>query len=365
MSKDISKSWFAVFNNPQDKGYPDDPVECCQKLRDEWITDYPTRSGAWAYCVSAEGLKHVHMVLEDSKAMRFSAIKSTYAHGMHFEATKGSKAEAEGYIKKIGKWQEKGEQVLHVETYGEIRGNQGARNDLGKIEELILEGKTPREIMEQSFGYRKYEKMIRDAFFAKRSKETPPFRNVEVTWHVGESGSGKSYNYVKLCEEIGEDKVYLLTDYENGGFDGYCAEPVLFMDEFKGNMRFQLLLNYLDGYKVQVHARYSNGMALWDKVHITSVYPPEEVYKNMVDSSVRALDSVAQLKRRIDNIVYHWKDGDEYREYSMTMKDYQGYEQLKTKALCASEGCYSSIEDEFEVIEDKEELEAIQMLFGQ
>ena len=337
MASDVSKSWFAVFNNPQDKGYPDDPVLCCQRLRDEWVADYPTRSGAWAYCISKDGLKHVHMVLEDTKAMRFSAVKSTYAQGMHFEATKGSKVEAEGYIKKIGKWQEKGEQVLHIETYGEIRGNQGARNDLGKIEELILEGKTPREIMEQSFSYRKYEKMIRDAFFAKRSKETPPFRGIEVIWHVGESGSGKSYQFVKLCEELGEDKVYLLTDYENGGFDGYCAEPVLFMDEFKGNMRFQLLLNYLDGYKVQVHARYSNGMALWNEVHITSVYPPEEVYKNMVDSSVRALDSVAQLKRRISKIVYHWKQDEEYKEFELDMKEYVNYEDLKKKAVGVEE----------------------------
>lgn len=332
MAKDVSKSWFAVFNNPQEKGYPDDPVACCQKLRDEWIEDSPSRSGAWAYCISAEGLKHVHMVLEDEKAMRFTAIKKSYAHGMHFEATKGTKAEAEGYIKKVGKWQEKGEQVLHIETFGEIKGNQGARNDINRIEEMIEEGKTPSEIMEQSFSYRKYEKMIKDAFFAKRAKDTPPFRNVEVIWHVGEAGSGKSYNYVKLCQSIGEDKVYLMTDYENGGFDLYCAEPILFMDEFKGQMKFQLLLNYLDGYKIQVHARYGNARALWDTVHITSVYPPEEVYRNMVEGSVRGLDSINQLLRRIDKVIYHWKDEKGFHEYEMNAREYKDYDDIKEKA---------------------------------
>lgn len=340
MANDVSKSWFAVFNNPADRGYPDDPIACCEQLRDEWILDdddklIPGRSGAWAFCVSAEGLRHVHMILEDTKAMRFTAVKSSYAHGMHFEPTKGSKTEAEGYIKKIGKWEEKGEQILHTEFYGEIKGKQGSRSDLGEIEDLISEGKTPSEIMDLKFEWRRYEKMIKDAFYSKRAKETPPFRDVKVVWHVGEAGSGKSFNYVKMCNDpdVGEENIYLLTDYDNGGFDNYCAEPILFMDEFKGQMKFQLLLNYLDGYKIQVHARYGNVRALWNEVHITSVYPPEEVYKNMVESSVRALDSVAQLKRRIDVIYFHWKKGDEYCEYSMPMSEYIDYGNLRERAL--------------------------------
>lgn len=342
MASDVSKSWFAVFNHPHERTrpngefYSDDPKKCCEQLRDEWILDedgnlIAGRTGAWVYCISAAGLKHVHMVLEDEKAMRFTVIKKSYAQGMHFEETKGSKAQAEGYIKKIGKWEEKGEEILHTEVYGEIKGNQGARKDLEAIEEMIRDGKTPSEIMDEKFAWRKYEKMIKDAFYSKRAKETPPKREVKVVWHVGESGSGKSYNYVKMCNDptVGEDNIYLLTDYEIGGFDGYCAEPILFMDEFKGQMRFQLLLNYLEGYKIQVHARYGNVKALWNEVHITSVYPPEEVYKNMVDNSVRALDSVAQLKRRINTIVYHWKENGEYKELSVSGEDYVDYAWLK------------------------------------
>lgn len=346
MSKDVSKSWFCVFNNPHERlrpngeFYSSDPQICCEQLRDEWILDsdgvlIPGRSGAWAYCISAEGLRHIHMILEDTKAMRFSAVKNSYAQGMHFEPTKGSKSEAEGYIKKIGKWAEKGEDILYTEIYGEIKGNQGSRNDLSQIEDLIMQGMTPSQIMDSNFSFRKYEKMIKDAFYSKRAKETPPFRDVKVIWHVGEAGSGKSYNYVKLCNDpaVGEDKIYLLTDYDSGGFDNYCAEPILFMDEFKGQLRFQLLLNYLDGYKIQVHARYGNVRALWNEVHITSVYPPEEVYKNMVDSSLRGLDSIAQLFRRIDTIVYHYRDGFEYNEFILPMSDYVNYDNLKNRAL--------------------------------
>ena len=100
MSDTVSKSWFAVFNNPQQHGYDGEPSEVIDRLISEWISNNPTRSCAMTFCVSADGLPHVHMVLEDVKAMRFSTIKKTFAVGAHFEATKGSKEQAEDYINK-------------------------------------------------------------------------------------------------------------------------------------------------------------------------------------------------------------------------------------------------------------------------
>ena len=73
MNDSVSRSWFAVFNNPEEHGYTGTPEEICNRLRDEWIGESTTRSGAWVYCISAEGLKHIHMVLEDSKPIRFTA----------------------------------------------------------------------------------------------------------------------------------------------------------------------------------------------------------------------------------------------------------------------------------------------------
>ena len=137
-----ARSWFAVFNNPDQHGYPGEPEEVCQRLKEEWCTS-PTRSGAWMYCVSADGLRHVHMVLEDVMTMRFSKIKSSYACGAHFEVTKGIKKQAEDYINKVGAWEEKGEVILAKVVGGEIRGTQGKRSDLAEIEDLLLAGNTP------------------------------------------------------------------------------------------------------------------------------------------------------------------------------------------------------------------------------
>lgn len=335
MSDNVSRSWFAVLNNPDKHGYAGTPQESCQQLRDEWIKDSNTRSGAWIYCVSADGLHHIHMVLEDKTSMRFTVIKKTYGtNGMHFEATKGNKKQAEAYILKEPPFEEKGEQVLYVCRHGEITAAQGQRSDLLNISDLINAGMNPDEVMEVNFSYRRYEKLIRSAYFSKRKKETPVKRGVKVHFIVGESGSGKSHTYTTLCDEHDESNIYFFSDYEGGGFDNYCGEPILFLDEYKGQFRFSQLLLLLDTYKAQVHARYSNIWALWTEVYITSVYPPEELYKKMVEEDARGIDKQQQLMRRITDITYCFTDdcGD-YKRYTLPMDLYKGFDNLKVEAI--------------------------------
>ena len=161
---DVTRSWFAVFNNPEEHGYSGTPQEICERLRDEWVGNSSTRTGAWAYCVSAAGLHHVHMVLEDSVAMRFSAVQKSYAKGTHFEKTKGTKKQAEDYINKRHPFEEKGEKVLCIVKAGEIQGRSRNNSDLTEIASLLKEGYTPAEIMALNITYRRYDRMIRDAF---------------------------------------------------------------------------------------------------------------------------------------------------------------------------------------------------------
>lgn len=328
-SKEKSRSWFCVLNNPQEL-YTGEPHEIAEKVLDEWVNGHPTRTGAVAYCISAEGLIHLHMVLEDSQMARFSALKNTYPKA-HLEPTKGNKEQAENYINKLGKYAEKGEQVVYIAKFGEIKGCQGSRRDLEIIQDLIEQGETPGKIMNMNISFRRYEKLIRDAFFAKRTSEIPYIRDVCVYWHLGESGSGKSWESVKLIEKYGEDNFYMLSDYENGGLDKYCGEPVLFMDEFRGQIRYSTLLTMLQGYRQQIHARYTNIVPLWTEVHITSVLPPEKVYLNMVREN-QELDTLKQLFRRINYIVYHWKDTSGYHTFDLPMNEYIDYNDLKRRA---------------------------------
>ncbi len=329
--KEKSRSWFCVWNNPQIE-YPDsEPHEIAETVLDIWVKEKPTRSGAVAYCISSENLIHLHMVLEDSNQARFSALKSLYPKA-HLEPTKGTKEQAEDYINKRGRFTEKGEQVVYIARYGEIKGAQGQRKDLEIIQDWIEQGKTPREILSQDIRYRRYEKMIRGAYFDKRFQETPVVRDVKVFWHTGESGTGKTYSYSKYCNSFGQDNVYLFTDYDNGGLDFYSGEKYLFLDEFRGQMKFSTLLGLLQGYKQQFHARYTNVWGLWSEVHITSVLMPDEVYKNMVTDNCDT-DVIEQLYRRINTIIYHSKDHNGYHKFEIPMSEYKGRKDLISRAL--------------------------------
>lgn len=351
LKNDMFRSWFCVFNNPEDHGFSGTPQDICENIVASWVDGCPTRSCAVTYCVSADGLKHCHVVLEDSKNMRFSAVKKAFP-SMHIEPTKGSKEQAEDYINKRGKWEEKGEQILATFRYGEIKGAQGQRRDFEVIQDLLLQGFTPNDIFDQSFSFRRYDKFIRQAYFEKRMKETPVLRPVSVYWHVGESGSGKTFTYVKLCEKYGEDNVYLLNDYDKGGFDNYNGQKILCMDEFRGQMRFSLFLQYLQGYKIQLPCRYSNAYALWDELHIFSVLPPELVYKEMVEKN-HDIDSYKQLQNRISYMVYHQKTDFEYRQFQIPMSQYVSYEDLKIRSVQLSSDQQLNLSDfeEF-VLED-------------
>ncbi|MDR1563784.1 MAG: hypothetical protein LBS74_02395 [Oscillospiraceae bacterium] len=330
------RSWFCVFNNPREHGFKGTEQEICDAVADLWLMDNPQRTCAVIYCVSADGLEHCHVVLEDTKTMRFSTVKKVYP-SMHIEPTKGNKEQAEDYINKRGKWEEKGEKVLAKTQHGEIKGVQGQRRDIEIISEMLEAGKTPREILELSFGNYRYETSIRKAYFAKRDKETPFMRDLEVYYHVGESGSGKSYTSQKLINEYGEYKLFVMSNYENGLFDGYNGEQILFMDEFRGHMKFSLFLKVIDVYKGEFPARYSNIKGLWNQVHITSVLPPEALYSNMVKEN-QHIDSIQQLKRRITYVVYHYIDEDgKYQAFHLPMSEYTDYETLKLLAIEASQ----------------------------
>lgn len=328
---DITKSWFAVLNNPSDHNYPGSPQEVCEKLRDDWIGDSTTRAGIWAYCISDAGLHHVHMVLEDTVAMRFTAVKRTYAVGVHLEPTKGTKKQAEDYIYKRHPFQEAGEEVVVVIRTGTINGAPPKLGTMDTIARLIEEGQTPRQIMLLDFKYRRFEREIKSAFFDKRLAETPIIRDVKVHFLFGESGSGKTHTLVELCNTHGEDEVCIISDHATtGAFDHYQGEKVIFIDEYKGDFSYRTFLQITDQYKTMVHARFTNVWALWHEVYITSIYPLEDLFDLMVPYERRNVDTIAQMHRRITDITYCYRDENEaYCKKTIPGEEYLGADVLK------------------------------------
>ena len=327
----MSKKYHIVINNPKEKDLEHEEIKRCL---------FSLKATAY-FCMADEiattGTYHTHIFVYFKNRVRFSTVQKLLPNA-NIQTAYGSPQSNRDYIKKEGRWLDDAKHETNLpetfEEWGELPAEfQGERSDLDDIGDMIDEGMTPSEIMAERFAYRRYERMIRSAYYDKRKRETPIKREVKVHYLVGESATGKSSTYVQLCEQYGEDNIFLLTDYDGGGFDTYNGESVLFMDEYKAQFPFATLLLILDNLKAQVHARYTNATALWSEVYITSVFPPEELYKKMVDSDLRGIDKQKQLFRRITDITYCYIDNvGEYKKYTIPMPQYVGYDRLKNEA---------------------------------
>ena len=367
-TKTRGRCWVATIHiaNMQKAGLTKEQYENPEFLAnffiDKWEQSGKGRKAGIAVCVSAEGLYHAHIACYGNTTTLKAVADILY--GSHVEPQMGKKDELKNYLLKNGEYEEKGETVLHTVGLDIIEDNQGARSDMEEIESMINEGYTPNEILDLSITYRKNAKMIKEAFLRKRTKDMPIIKEIYNEWHVGGSGTVKTYTYVQLCEDYGEDNIYMLTDFENGGLDLYVeqgAPPILFIDEFKGGLRFGQLLNILDKYsKVQTHCRYANTYNLWEKVYITSVFPPEELYESLVNDDKRKRDNIQQLLRRLNTIVYHYVEDGEYKTYSMPASEYINYDDLIRRATADKDG-FNKVTDNQEIPFEQQEIDNLEM----
>lgn len=302
-------------------------------------------NGVTYYCLSYElapstGMPHIHGFFLCKKT-RWSTIQRKLPHAHIESEVRGTIQQARDYVAKEAENidDEKKKSLVQFVEWGVFpkTAEFDKENLLEEAEKMIDAGLTPNEIFEKSILFRHYESQIRRHYFAKRYAETPPIREVKVIWHCGASSTGKSYSYVNLCKERGADHVFITCDYANRGtatFDGYNAEEVVFLDELKkDSLPFHMLLVICDHYRIQLHCRYSNAYALYNEVHISSIYPPEEIYAGAVDTENRSRDAIQQLLRRITKFVYHYKDDTgNFCSFEMDGKDYFNYDQLIAKA---------------------------------
>ncbi|HEM3726757.1 TPA: replication protein RepA, partial [Streptococcus suis] len=254
-----------------------------------WVnTQEDKRSAAANYEIGDNGVHHAHLILEAKNQTRFSAIQKLYP-AIHVELTRGSREQVIAYLNKSGKHEEKSHTtVVPMINHGIIEANQqGKRTDLETIQELLEAGLSPEQIMRQNLSYRKFSKMIKEHYYQMQVENAPLTKDMKVYWHMGGAGSGKSFSQVQLKKTFGTDSVYVLSDYGTGGLDNYVGQPILFMDEFKGDIDYQTFLKLLDVYPNQVHARYSNIYALWDTVHISSIFTPYQIYTMLVPDERR------------------------------------------------------------------------------
>ena len=234
-----SKTWVYTLNNfldtdvEQFKAFTVNKHRCCKEIGDS-------------------GTLHLQGAITFKRAYRLTQLKKLNER-VHWEIAKVQ--DAENYCTK-------GEIVIDSNN-----GKQGARSDLKAVVDQLKKGDTMQAIAEEFPElYIKYHKGL-----SALKKEIQPrikdFTKTSVTVFWGPPGCGKTRKVHEL-----EDNVYNVMEPINGSlwFDGYEGQEAILFDDFYGWIKYHMLLQLLDGYKMQLPVKGSTVWKNWTRVYITS-----------------------------------------------------------------------------------------------
>lgn len=167
---------------------------------------------------------------------------------------------------------------------------QGARNDLKKVYEEVKNGKSVDDVAwddPSSFDAASKTLLKLEDIRLRKLRRSEMTQGV---WVFGGTGVGKS----EWAFEQGGESFYVYP-YDNDWWDGYKCEECVIIDEFRGQLPYNVILRMVDKHpNFYVRRRCREPMPFVSKkVIITSSLPPWKVFKNL-----DAQDSLNQLYRR-------------------------------------------------------------------
>ncbi len=296
------RKWIFTCNNPEKHGWS---IEKIIDILDTW-------KAVKYWCIGREvGVEnhtpHIHFFIYSTSAIKCTTIENKL-HGINREPANGTIMDNRNYVFKEGKYigTEKGK--LH--DYDSNRENgeppiergSGHRTDLNELYDMIKEGKSDYEILELCPQYMKhYEKIDKVRQMVRNEQFADKWRDINVVYIWGTTGAGKT-RYV--MEKYGYTNVYRVTDYEHP-FDSYKGQDIVIFEEFRNSLKIGDMLKYLDGYPVELPARYNNKVACFTKVYIITNIDIREQYPVHQDSESETWQA---FLRRINEVWFMTKE---------------------------------------------------------
>jgi len=249
--------------------------------------------------VGESGTPHLQGFIHLKNAMTLTAVKKRFgSNRYHVEVAKGTDYEAWTYCAKDGE--------IFFE-FGEEPSIDGELSDWEKIAEMVTQGATNLEIIQRfpSIAIRCQAALDRMRLEHDRATATwrygshGPENGLDVYFITGPTGCGKTRH---VMEEYGYPNVYRATDKKHP-FETYTGQDVLVFEEFRSNYRIEDMLNWLDGYPIELPARYANKIAKYTKVYILTNIQFDELYPKTQNNSPETWDA---FKRRFTSIVSLW-----------------------------------------------------------
>lgn len=256
------------MNNPTQE-----EEEFIQQVMGEFDKDIAERTWPLTYLVfgkEAVSTYHLQGYVELSKKISLSKMK-TFLSRAHWEKAKGNSLQASSYCKKDGDFQE-----------GGLLMKQGQRSDLEEIKSKIESGASEMEIASEHFS----KWVVYRRSFQAYATLISPIRKWETQCHVywGKTGTGKTRF---VMDQVMDQEYYSPGDYD--WFDGYAGQPIVIIDDFRGEYKLQFLLKLLDRYPMSVKVKGSFANWCPKKVYITSNIHPSKWYPDADPYSMMAL----------------------------------------------------------------------------
>lgn len=273
MAKEFAtRRYQLTINNPKEHGYDHDTIKA--------ILAKGAKLLYWCMCdeEGKEETYHTHLYLVFYNAVMFKTLKNKFPTA-HIEVPQwGTNSENYAYIRKEGTKYHKdanghyeytdAQGKVHVgtnfsdtfEESGDLPpdAKQGDRNDLRMLYKLIASGEDNAQILGEHPEY------LRDISHIDRTRQTileekyrNVFRRMNVTYISGPTGVGKTRSVREGC---GYANCYSVSDYKHP-FDGYRGQAAILFDEFHNSLPLVNMLQYLDGYPLELPCRYGASTA--------------------------------------------------------------------------------------------------------
>lgn len=289
-----------TINNPENHGFSRESViEICKKKK-------------WTYCAFSheiggkEGTDHFHLFIYNKHAIALQTIRNLFPK-MHYEICHGNCVQNMQYVFKLGKWAdtEKGLTTIpesHWEQ-GECPVEKpGRRVDLEDLYNAVKEGKSNFEILESyPQAMRHLEMLDRTRELLHSEKYSKEFRQLKVYYVWGTTEAGKTRF---VYDTYGFANVHRVSDYDHP-FDSYKGQDVLVLDEYRSDFKVRLLLNLLDGYPLELSARFFDRWACYHKVIIISNISLSQQYKHIQEDEPETWKAIL---RRIHKVIHFTGD---------------------------------------------------------